>query len=175
MKVFIMIFALSLISLKVIANNVELSNGEKLDLSSTYGQLNIRYYNTIHSFERKLKECSNSEVVIEKSDFIDIPKSNQEELSTTLVYFDAKTQYDCVENELKNFTLASSMLLALDKGDKQKLDAMNYIVMKLPIMLEKAKKEYLLLPQDLRIKFSKVDKLSKPFNLLETYERLSSF
>lgn len=154
------------------ANTSELINSTKSNISQVHKNINANYYKAVNAINKKLVECSNSNTIINKSDVQSISES-WEVISTALIYFNAKNQQSCMKSELDDFAFNSSLLLAFDENNQEKIIAMNYIVMKLPLMFEEAKNDYFSLPEHLQIKFSNVDKLQKPFNLLESAEKLN--
>ena len=155
MKYFIILLSIFL-SIPTYSNTVSLSNGEEIDLNTVDGQIHFEYYKKLAELEDKMAHCASSSIVINKPE-ISLITDNWDHLTTAFIYFDAKTQYECVEPELKEFALTSSILMSINETKSKTLEATNYIAMKTPIHFAKAERDFFKLPKRVQTKFMNIE------------------
>lgn len=132
--------------------------------------LTIQYNTSIKAYEDKLEECQKTEVVITPNDVEHI-SDDWNVLSAVFSYYYAKTQDLCTHNQLERFTVLSAKLQALESSDQLILDKYNQLIMAIPLAYERTKADYFVLPESIRNKFSKLEKLNRPFDLMKTMEQ----
>lgn len=132
--------------------------------------LTIQYHTSIKAYEDKLEECQKTEVVITPNDVEHI-SDDWNVLSAVFSYHYAKTQDLCTHNQLERFTVLSAKLQALESSDQLILDKYNQLIMAIPLAYERTKADYFVLPESIRNKFSKLEKLNRPFDLMKTMEQ----
>ena len=132
--------------------------------------LTIQYHTSIKAYEDKLEECQKTEVVITPNDVEHI-SDDWNVLSAVFSYHYAKAQNLCTHNQLERFTVLSAKLQALESSDQLILDKYNQLIMAIPLAYERTKADYFVLPESIRNKFSKLEKLNRPFDLMKTMEQ----
>ena len=131
--------------------------------------LTIQYHNSMKAYELKLEKCQKTEEVITPDDVKHI-SDDWNVISAVLSYHYAKVQDLCTHDELEQFTVLSAKLQALENSDKLILDKYNQLIMAIPLSYERTKADYFILPEGVREQFSNLEKLNRPFNLMETME-----
>lgn len=132
--------------------------------------LTIQYHNSIKAYEIKLEKCQKTEAVITPDDVKHI-SDDWNVLSTVFSYHYAKVQDLCTHDELELFTVLSAKLQALESSDQLVLEKYNQLIMAIPLAYERTKADYFVLPEGIRERFSNLEKLNRPFNLMETMEK----
>lgn len=134
--------------------------------------LTIQYHNSIKAYDIKLEKCQKTEVVITPDDVKHI-SDDWSVLGTVFSYHYAKVQDLCSHNELERFTVLSAKLQALEGSDQLLLEQYNQLIMAIPLAYERTKADYFVLPEDIRERFSNLEKLKRPFNLMKTMNKFN--
>ncbi len=134
--------------------------------------LTIEYHNSIKAYDTKLEKCQQTKATITPDDVKHI-SNDWNIISSALSYHYAKTQDLCTRDELERYSLLSAKLQALADSDKTMLDKYNQLIMAIPLAYERTKTDYFILPEDIREKFSGLEKLNKPFNLMKTMDNFN--
>ncbi len=134
-------------------------------------KLKTDYTNAINDFQNKSKLCEEGNEGLDKNHFPKDMLTNKDDLSIVINYFYFKSLYNCVKEELVNYSIQTTKVLAKNSNDE--ILKINYLIMNIPLSLDEARIEFNKLPNSTIEKVNKINRLEKPFDMLETIDNLN--
>lgn len=134
-------------------------------------KLKTDYTNAINDFQNKSKLCEEGSEGLDRKNFPKDMLTNKDDLSIVINYFYFKSLYNCVKEELVNYSIQTTKVLAKNSNDE--ILKINYLIMNIPLSLDEARIEFNKLPNSTIEKVNKINRLEKPFDMLETIDNLN--
>ena len=134
-------------------------------------KLKTDYTNAINDFQNKSKLCEEGSEGLDRKHFPKDMLTNKDDLSIVINFFYFKSLYNCVKEELVNYSIQTTKVLAKNSNDE--ILKINYLIMNIPLSLDEARIEFNKLPNSTIEKVNKINRLEKPFDMLETIDNLN--
>lgn len=120
------------------------------------------------AFNKKDTECRESAITLPATIFSNI-NINAEEKKVALRYYHAKSLFECTQEEIKNYLLASATIAALaDEERARSVCESNLLFIDIKLHWLKAEADYQKLDDSLKASLNQIELLQQPFKLIES-------
>ena len=100
---------------------------------------------------------------------MELLKINAEEQKVALRYYHAKSLFECTQEEIKNYLLASATIAALaDEERARSVCESNLLFIDIKLHWLKAEADYQKLDDSLKASLNQIELLQQPFKLIES-------